>query len=343
MAEATGREASTLHRLLEFDPKRAVFKKDRAHPLEAGALVVDEASMLDLPMADALLDALADGTRLVLVGDVDQLPSVGPGAVLRDVIASGKVPCVRLTQIFRQAAESLIVVNAHRINSGESPLAPPPGSENADFFLIEQRDPELAKATILKLVTERIPRRFGLDPMRDVQVLTPMHRGPAGSMALNEALQAALNPPGRGAELARGTRTFRVGDKVMQLKNDYEKLVFNGDVGFVTRIDKDEEEGSTLHVRYDEREVPYTSAALDELVLSYACSVHKSQGSEYPAIVVPLLTTHFVMLSRNLLYTAVTRGKRLVVLVCDPRALRIALSENRKDERRTRLASRIGC
>ena len=336
MSESAGREATTLHRLLEFDPKRSVFKRDHDHPIEAGALIVDEASMVDLAMADALTQAVAPGMRLVLVGDVDQLPSVGPGAVLRDVIASGKIPCVRLTQIFRQAQRSLIVTNAHRINSGEEPLAPPAGSPDADFFVVDRRDPEQARATIVQLVRERIPRRFGLDPIRDVQVLTPMHRGPAGSVALNEALQATLNPT--GPSLTRGSRTFRVGDKVMQLRNDYDRNVFNGDVGIVLRIELEEEE---LVVGFDEREVMYASSDLDELTLAYACSVHKSQGSEYPAVVVTLLTTHFVMLSRNLLYTAVTRGKRLVVLVADPRALRMALSDDRKDERRSRLASRI--
>ena len=228
------------------------------------------------------------------------------------------------------------MTNAHRINSGEEPLAPPAGSPDADFFVVDRRDPEQARATIVELVRERIPRRFGLDPVRDVQVLTPMHRGPAGSVALNEALQATLNPT--GPSLTRGARTFRVGDKVMQLRNDYDRNVFNGDVGIVLRIESEEEE---LVVGFEEREVMYASSDLDELTLAYACSVHKSQGSEYPAVVVTLLTTHFVMLSRNLLYTAVTRGKRLVVLVADPRALRMALSDDRKDERRSRLASRI--
>jgi exodeoxyribonuclease V alpha subunit len=344
MSEATGREAMTLHRLLEFDPKRATFKRDRARPLEAQALVVDEASMVDLSMADALLQAISPGTRLVLVGDVDQLPSVGPGAVLRDIIASGVVPCARLTRIFRQAAQSLIVTNAHRVNAGEPPIAPPRGDTGADFFLIERRDPEAAKDVILELVTQRIPQRFGLDPIRDIQVLTPMHRGSAGSHALNEALQERLNParsPSTGAVVAsvtRGTRTFRAGDKVMQLRNDYDRGVYNGDVGTIVRIEAEEER---LFVGFDERQVPYESAELDELTLAYACSVHKSQGSEYPAVVVPLLTTHFVMLSRNLLYTALTRGKRLVVLVHDPRALKLALAEDRRDERRTRLAARI--
>ena len=337
MSEATGRDASTLHRLLEFDPKTGAFKRNRGSPIEAGAIVVDEASMIDLEMADALVQAIAPGTRLVFVGDVDQLASVGPGAVLRDVIASRRIPCVRLTRIFRQARASLIVVNAHRIHDGEPPLLPEAGDERADFYVVERRDPEAAKRTIVELVTARIPRRFGLDPVRDVQVLTPMHRGPCGSLALNEALQAALNP--RGEELAAGNRVFRAGDKVMQLKNDYDRSVWNGDVGVVTGIDREE---SGLTVRYDnDRSVPYDRGALDELTLAYACSVHKSQGSEYPAVVIPLLTTHFVMLSRNLLYTAVTRGKQLVVLVCDPRAVSIALAEDRKDQRRTRLGARI--
>jgi exodeoxyribonuclease V alpha subunit len=337
MSEATGTDATTLHRLLEFDPKSATFKRDRRRPIPAGAVVVDEVSMLDLPTADALTQAIAPGTRLLLVGDVDQLPSVGPGAVLRDVIASGAVPCVRLRQIFRQAAQSLIVTNAHRINGGEPPLAASPGS-HADFFVVERREPERARDTVLELVTSRIPHRFGLDPVRDVQVLTPMNRGPAGAIALNEALQAALNP--RGDILVRGARTYRVGDKVMQLRNDYDKNVYNGDVGLISSIDPEE---SSMVVRFEQqdRDVAFEASEIDDLVLAYACTVHKSQGSEYPAVVVPLLTTHFVMLSKNLLYTAVTRGKRLVVLVCDPRALELALSQRRREDRRTRLAWRL--
>ncbi len=335
MSEATGSEATTIHRLLEFDPKTATFKRDRHRPIQAGAVVVDEVSMLDLPTADALAQAIAPGTRLLLVGDVDQLPSVGPGAVLRDVISSGVVPCVRLRTIFRQAARSLIVTNAHRINSGEMPTTAPPGAQ-ADFFVVERRDPERTRDTILELMTSRIPHRFGLDPVRDVQVLTPMNRGPAGAIALNEALQAALNPG--GPALVRGNRTYRAGDKVMQLRNDYDKNVFNGDVGFVSSIDPEE---SAMVVRFDDRDVAFDASEIDDLVLAYACTVHKSQGSEYPAVVVPLLTAHFVMLSKNLLYTAVTRGKRLVVLVCDPRALELALSRHRREERRTLLASRL--
>ena len=335
MAEASGTEATTLHRLLEFEPKSGTFKRDATRPLDAGAVIVDEASMLDLPMADALAQAVAPGTRLVLVGDVDQLPSVGPGAVLRDVIEAGVIPCVRLKHIFRQAARSLIVTNAHRINDGELPESGGPAVDT-DFFIVDRRDPDRARETIVELVTSRIPHRFGLDPVRDVQVLTPMNRGPSGASALNEALQAALNPA--GPALVRGARSYRVGDKVMQLRNDYDRNVYNGDVGVVLGIDSEE---GTMRARFDEREVEFGAPDLDDIALAYACTIHKSQGSEYPAVVVPILTAHFIMLTRNLLYTAVTRGKRLVVLVADPRALELALSHFRHDERRTRLASRL--
>jgi exodeoxyribonuclease V alpha subunit len=328
MSEATGREAATLHRLLEFEPKKNAFKRDSKNPLDAGAVIVDESSMVDIWMADALTQAIADGARLVLVGDVDQLPSVGPGSFLRDAINSGVVPCVRLVKIFRQAEKSLIVQNAHRINAGHPPIIPEPGDTSSDFFVVEKHDADAARRVILELVTNRIPRRFGLDPIRDIQVLTPMHRGPAGTQVLNDELQAALNPT--GPSITRGKSRFRVGDKVMQLRNDYDRNVWNGDVGMVASVDEEEE---TLVVRFadggsssEPREVPYDGASLDELTLAYASTIHKSQGSEYPAVVIPFLTSHFVMLSKNLLYTAVTRGKRLVVLVSDPRALRIALS-----------------
>ncbi len=340
MKEATGREATTLHRLLEFDPKTGTFKRDAKKPLDAGAIVVDESSMVDVWMADSLTQAVAEGSRLILVGDVDQLPSVGPGSVLRDAIGSGVVPCVRLLKIFRQAEKSLIVTNAHRINAGQPPLVPDKGDTSADFFMMERRDPDDTRSVVIDLVTKHIPRRFGLDPLRDVQVLTPMNRGPVGTATLNEALQATLNPNGPG--LTRGKMTFRAGDKVMQLRNDYDKGVYNGDVGVVQSIDEEEE---TLVVRFEgesgDRDVPYDGRALDELTLAYACTVHKSQGSEYPAVVIPLLTSAFVMLSKNLVYTAVTRGKQLVVLVADPRALRLALAEQRREERQTKLAQRI--
>jgi len=334
MSEATGREAVTLHRLLEFDPKQRAFTRRPGRPIECGAVIVDEASMLDLLLADALFSALPDHARLILVGDVDQLPSVGPGAVLRDIIASGQVPTARLTQIFRQAEGSLIVKNAHRIHDGE----PPEGATGPDgeFYVIERTNPEAAADTILHMVTERIPQRFGLDPKADVQVLTPMHKGEAGAIALNQKLQQALNPT--GATVTKGARTLRVGDKVMQLKNDYDREVFNGDVGFVAEVDAADRR---LVVRFEDREVTYEEGDIDELTLAYATSIHKSQGSEYKAVIVPILTQHFVMLSRNLIYTAVTRGKKLVVLIADPRALSLALAETRKEERKTYLSERL--
>ncbi len=334
MSEATGKQAVTLHRLLEFDPQKRAFARARGHAIDADALVVDETSMLDLNLADALLQGVADDARLVLVGDVDQLPSVGPGAILRDIIASRRVPTQRLNQIFRQAEGSLIVANAHKIHAGQLPDTS--GRPDGEFFVLPRTDAAAAADAILEVVTRRIPQRFGLDPRKDVQVLTPMHRGDAGAIALNERLQAALNP--HGTEVTRGSKKIRQGDKVMQLRNDYDKEVFNGDVGIVTAVDLAERE---LTVRFDDREVAYEEGELDDLTLAYATSIHKSQGSEYPAVVVPILTQHFVMLSRNLLYTAVTRGKRLVVLVADPRALSLALAEIRKEERMTRLADRI--
>jgi exodeoxyribonuclease V alpha subunit len=342
MTAATSVDATTLHRLLEFDPQKGgTWKRDANTPIDAGAVIVDEASMVDLPLADALCQAVAPGTRLVFVGDDGQLPSIGPGAVLRDLILSKVAPCVMLRRIFRQAHESRIVLNAHRIHDGLPPESAPPNDPDADFFIIERTDAEKAAETITELVASRIPKRFGLDPVRDIQVLTPMHRGAAGSQAINAALQAALNP--HGEPLTRGLRVFRVGDKVMQLKNDYDRAIWNGDIGVVASVDA---KAGSLSVRFDDdmppgRLVAYEPAALDNLTLAYACSVHKAQGSEYPAVVIPLLTSHFVMLSVKLLYTAVTRGKRLVVLVADPRAIALALAEARKDERYSHLAERL--
>ncbi len=334
MSEATGREAVTLHRLLEFDPKLRAFNRKHGRPIEAGAIIVDETSMLDLALADALFQALADEARVVLVGDVDQLPSVGPGAVLRDVIASGEVATVRLTRIFRQAEGSLIVRNAHRIHDGEPPESA--SGTDGEFYVLERTSAESAADAILQMVTERIPQRFGLDPRSMVQVLTPMHKGEAGAIALNQRLQQALNPS--GPQVIKGHKTLRLGDKVMQLRNDYDKEVYNGDVGFISAVD---DQTRTIEVRFDDRKVPYEEADLDELTLAYATSIHKSQGSEYPCVVVPILTQHYVMLSRNLIYTAVTRGKKLVVLVADPRAVKLALAEVRKEERRTWLSKRL--
>jgi len=343
LSEATGAEARTVHRLLEFDPVRRAFQRDPDRPLAADLVIVDEASMLDVTLAHAVARALPESARLVLVGDVDQLPSVGPGRVLADLIDSGAVDVVRLTEIFRQARESRIVVNAHRVNHGEMPLAAgadDPAGRGGDFFFIDRRTPEEVLDTLLHLVTERIPAGFGLDPVADLQVLTPMNRGLLGTESLNRELRERLNPAPPGTpEIARGQRAFRAGDKVMQVRNNYELEVFNGDLGRVESLDPEER---TLTVVFDEdRRVVYESALLDELVPAYACSIHKSQGSEYPAVVVPLHTQHYVMLERNLLYTALTRAKRLVVLVGEPRALAVAVRNRRTRDRFTRLAGRL--
>jgi len=344
LAEATGREAKTIHRLLEFSPAEMAFARNQDNPLVADVVVVDEMSMVDTVLAYHLLKAVPLGCRLILVGDVDQLPSVGPGSVLRDLIRSGAVTVVALTEIFRQAAASLIVVNAHRVNRGEMPAGAGDG-QVADFYVVERSEPEEVLATVKEIVAERIPARFGLDPVDDVQVLTPMNRGVLGTASLNAELQALLNPSvaggaGAGGDVAvvRGTRSFRVGDKVMQIRNNYDLEVFNGDIGRVVGIDA---ENRSAEVRYDDRVVAYDYADLDELVLAYACSIHKAQGSEYPAVVIPVHTQHYVMLQRNLLYTALTRGKRLVVLIGTKKALAIAVKNNRIDERHTRLAERL--
>ncbi|HEY3498057.1 MAG TPA: ATP-dependent RecD-like DNA helicase [Polyangiaceae bacterium] len=336
LAQATRGEASTIHRLLEFDPRALRFQRDAENPLETDVVVVDEASMIDVALAAALVAALPDGARLVIVGDADQLQSVGAGAVLRDLIESRSISTVRLNEIFRQANESRIVVNAHRILRGEPPESAGRDDERADFFVIDRRDATAAADTILELVLERIPRRFSLAPGREIQVLAPMHRGPAGTILLNERLQQALNPGGR--PIAPSGGRLRVGDRVMQLRNDHQREVYNGDLGQISGFD---DETGAVRVLFDQREVEYEPGDLDALVLSYATSVHKSQGSEYPAVVIPLLTTHFVMLSRNLLYTAVTRARRLCVLVADPKALRLALAEVRKEQRLTGLVERI--
>ncbi len=320
MTEATGLEAKTLHRLLEADPAKGGFKRDGDNPLDCDLLVVDETSMVDVPLANALLKAVPDGAALLVVGDVDQLPSVGPGQVLADLIGSGALPVVRLTEVFRQAAESRIVVNAHRINRGQMPDLERAAPES-DFHFVPAESPETAVERILELVRTRIPRRYGLDPVRDVQVLCPMQRGGAGARALNIELQAALNPAG-DQKVERFGWTFAPGDKVMQLDNDYEREVFNGDLGTVAGLDA---EAGELTVAFDGREVAYGFAELDALAPAYAVTIHKSQGSEYPAVVIPVLTQHYAMLQRNLLYTGVTRGKRLVVLVGQRKAVGIAV------------------
>ena len=320
MTEATGLEAKTLHRLLEADPATGGFKRDADNPLDCDLLVVDETSMVDVPLANALLKAVPDGAALLVVGDVDQLPSVGPGQVLADLIGSGALPVVRLTEVFRQAAQSRIVVSAHRINRGQMPDLERAGPES-DFHFVPAEDPATAVARIVELVEVRIPRRYGLDPIRDVQVLCPMQRGGVGARSLNIELQAALNPAGE-RKVERFGWAFAPGDKVMQLDNDYEKEVFNGDVGTITGLDG---EAGELTVTFDGRDVAYGFGELDALAPAYAITIHKSQGSEYPAVVIPVLTQHYTMLQRNLLYTGVTRGKRLVVLVGQRKAVGIAV------------------
>jgi exodeoxyribonuclease V alpha subunit len=337
LSESTGRDARTIHRLLEFDPGIGRFKRDRENPLEADLLVVDEASMVDVVLMNQLLRAVPPWCCLVLVGDVDQLPSVGPGTVLRDLIESKVVRVVRLTHIFRQAGASYIVRAAHAINHGQEPESAP--NPSGDFFFVEADTPEAIADKVIAMVRDRVPARFGLDPFRDVQVLSPMNKLELGVNLLNKRLQEVLNPPAAGVrEVERFGRTFRVGDKVIQVRNDYQKEVFNGDIGRIVRLDPVDQD---LVVDYDGREVPYDFSELDELSLAYACSIHKSQGSEYPAVVIPLHTQHFVMLQRNLLYTGVTRGKKLVALVGSRKALWIAVQKQDTSFRYSMLRQRL--
>ncbi len=336
LSETTGEPAKTIHRLLEFSPGAGKpFLRDRSNPLDADLIIVDEASMIDILLMNHLLKAVENGCHLLIVGDVDQLPSVGPGNVLRDLIASGVIPVTRLNTIFRQAADSAIIVNAHRINQGEMPVT---NRTIRDFFIFAETDPQLAADRVVDLVVNRIPARFNI-PAQNIQVLSPMHRGPAGVGELNRRLQEQLNPrrPGK-AEIPHGQRIFRVGDRVMQIRNNYDKKVFNGDLGVITGIDLEDQ---LLEIDYDGVVVPYEFSQLDELVHAYAVSIHKSQGSEFPVVVMPLLAQHYMMLQRNLLYTGVTRARQLVVLVSNPKAVGMAVHNNRIARRNTRLAQRL--
>lgn len=320
MTEAAGFEAKTIHRTLEVDRKAGGFKRNSDNPLDCDLLVIDETSMVDVLLMQALLKAVPDNAALLVVGDIDQLPSVGPGQVLADVIASGAVPLVRLTEVFRQAAQSRIITSAHKINQGSIPdLSKPEG--DSDFYFVQADDPETAVPRIVDLVKTRIPQRFGLDPIRDIQVLCPMNRGGVGVRSLNIELQAALNPAG-DRKVERFGWTFAPGDKVMQIENDYDRDVYNGDIGYIDDVDPDAGE---LTVSFDGRAITYGFGELDTLVLAYAATIHKSQGSEYPAVVIPVMMQHYTMLQRNLLYTGVTRGKRLVVLVGQKKAVAIAV------------------
>jgi exodeoxyribonuclease V alpha subunit len=336
LSEATGQPAQTIHRLLEFSPAEG-FKRNEENPLDVDMVIVDEASMLDLVLTNNLLKAIDPHSHLILVGDVDQLPSVGAGDVLRDIIASGVAAVTRLEVIFRQAKDSLIVTNAHRINQGRLPLTP---RSAGDFFLFVEPDPDKAAALLVDIVRHRIPHKFGMDPLEDIQVLSPMYRGSTGVAVLNGQLQEALNPasPDR-PERHMGGRTFRVGDRLMQTRNNYDKDVFNGDIGRLVAIDGVEQ---TAVIDYDGRKVVYDWMELDEVVHAFAITVHKAQGSEYPAVVVPLTMQHYLMLQRNLLYTAVTRAKKLVVLVGTKKAIAMAVRNDKVTRRYTALDWRLG-
>lgn len=338
MQETTGQEAKTIHRLLDFSMQKGGFQKNETTPLDCNALIIDEASMIDTHLMYYLLKAVPIQTTVILVGDVNQLPSVGPGHVLGDMIQSRQIPVVSLTEIFRQAKKSRIVTNAHRINQGKFPIVEVPEEPDAktDFYFIEQEEPERVRQTIIELVAHRIPAHFGFESIDDIQVLTPMHKGIVGAENLNNSLQQALNP---GEEhVSRGSSRFRIHDKVMQIRNNYDKLVFNGDIG---RIEKIHSENQTVLISFDQRNVLYDFSELNEIILAYAISVHKSQGSEYPAVVLPILTQHYILLQRNLIYTAVTRGRHLVVLVGTRKALHMGINNSKTRQRFTFLKQRL--
>ena len=336
MSEATGYPARTIHRMLEYSFQKGGFQRNQDHPLEVDVLILDEVSMVDTILMYHLLKAVPAEATLVIVGDVNQLPSVGPGSVLKDIIKSSVVPVVELKEIFRQAGESLIIVNAHKINNGVMPVLKTTKEGLEDFYFIEQDDPEQALGIIMELVCERIPKRFNFHPIDDVQVLSPMHKGVVGAANLNMKLQEALNPS--KVQIAKGERVFRLKDKVMQIRNNYEKEVFNGDIGRITSMDQETQQ---VTITFDGIPVPYNYVELDEVALAYAISVHKSQGSEYQAIVIPILSQHYVLLQRNLIYTAVTRGKKLVVMVGSKEALAIGVRNDRIMRRYTYLAERL--
>ena len=333
LSETTGMEAKTIHRLLEVKPPNG-YQRNEENPLEGDVLIVDECSMIDIVLMYNLLKAVPDDMTLILVGDVDQLPSVGAGNVLSDIIASGCIPVVKLERVFRQAQGSRIIMNAHRINKGQA--IDTRGGRNADFFFAAQETPEEAADLIVKYVSENLPRYYHADPIRDIQVLTPMQRGLVGAVNLNQRLQDTLNRT--RIFLRRGGTEYRIHDKVMQIRNDYNKEVYNGDIGFISSVDMDERE---LTVNFEGRDVTYDATELDELVLAYACTIHKSQGSEYPIVVMPFMMTHYIMLHRNLLYTGVTRAKKILVLVGEKKAVSMAINNNKAVGRNTRLKERI--
>ncbi|MBP1695460.1 MAG: helicase, RecD/TraA family [Deltaproteobacteria bacterium] len=337
MNEATGWGAKTIHRLLEYSPHKGGFKKDQDDPLEADVVIIDETSMVDTLLMHHLLKAIPSHAHLILVGDVDQLPSVGPGNILKDIIKSGRFTVVTLTEIFRQAQESMIVVNAHKVNQGQFPvLKGVDKPEETDFRFIQEEDPEKILQNILDLCSERIPGQYRFHPLQEIQVLAPMHKGTIGVANLNIELQKRLNPGPSG--ITRGTWSFRIGDKVMQIVNNYDKDVFNGDIGWISKIDPEERE---VVIDFDGRPVPYDYSDLDEVVLAYAVSVHKAQGSEYPVVILPVVTQHYMLLQRNLIYTGITRAKKRVILIGTKKALGIAIRNNKPQRRYTLLSERL--
>ncbi len=338
LAETTGQTAKTVHRLLEFDPATGDFKRNREKPLAGDLFVLDEVSMVDVVLGHQFLRAVPSDACVVWVGDMDQLPSVGPGMVLADLITSGVVPVVRLTEIFRQAAESEIITAAYAINQGRLPNLKAPDEGLTDFYFIDNNEPEAIQNLIVRLVKQRIPARFGFNPTTDIQVLSPMNRTLLGARNLNQVLQEALNPSDGGPEVQRFGWTYRIGDRVIQTENDYDKDVFNGDLGVVEGINRIEQ---TMVVSFEGRQVEYDFGDLDELSLAYVLSIHKSQGSEFPCVVIPLHTQHYMMLQRNLLYTAMTRGKKLVILVGTKKALGMAVRRHETAKRYTALRGRL--
>jgi len=334
--ESSGYEAKTIHRMLEYSFQKGGFQKDEKNPLGCDLLIIDEASMIDTTLMYYLLKAIPLGATFILVGDVNQLPSVGPGTILKDIISSGTVPVIELDEIFRQAKESQIIVSAHKINAGILPTLESTEKKQADFYFIEQENPDDVLKIILELSKERIPKHFGFDSVDDIQVLSPMHKGIVGAENLNLELQKVLNPLKDG--IVRGNKRFRTNDKVMQTKNNYDKKVFNGDLGKIIEINSTKQE---VLIHFDGRNVIYNYIDLDEIILAYAVSVHKSQGSEYPAVIIPVLTQHFMLLQRNLIYTAITRGKKLVVIVGTKKALSIAVKNNKTERRYTHLKHRL--
>jgi len=336
LSETTNWDASTIHRMLKYNPRDNQFGYDETNPLDADAVVIDEASMIDISLMHHLIKAIPPKAMLVLVGDVDQLPPVGPGDVLRDIIESGVATVARLEEVFRQARRSMIIVNAHRVNHGEMPLMRPMPEMLQDFYHIQANDTESIPGIIEKLITERIPKKFGINPMDDVQVLTPMHKGVVGASNLNIVLQECLNPG--EVQVQRGARSFRLNDKVMQISNNYDKDVFNGDIGRIVEINRIDQ---VVVVRFENRPVEYEFDELGQLVHAYAISVHKSQGSEYSVVIMPIVTQHYVMLQRNLLYTAITRGKKLVVLVGTMKAVARAVRNDAIRRRHSHLRQRL--